>query len=175
MENPGFSHWIVFALSGELDMSRISELDALFAPALCGEPVKALVDFSDVTFMDSSALGWLLKVQDEVDKADGKLHLVAPAEGSLMRLLSLSGLTDRFAVFASRGAAEQSLSQPDEIDDLLASFPSPGSPGTAPLFRTIGDGDLWQRATDAGYMEWTGLGHRLTDKGRARTNRINQG
>jgi anti-sigma B factor antagonist len=173
MENPGFSHWIVFALSGELDMSRTAELDALFAPALCGDPVNALVDFSDVTFMDSSALGWLLKVQDQIEQADGKLHLVAPAEGSLMRLLSLSGLTDRFAVFASRSAAEQSLSQPDEIDHLLASFTSPGT--AAPLFRAVGDGDLWQRATDAGYMEWTGLGHRLTDKGRARTNRINQG
>ena len=171
--NPVFSPWIVFALSGELDMSRTDELEAMFAPFLGGEPVNALVDLSDVGFMDSSAIRWLLRVQDQIDRVNGKLHLVAPSDGPLMRLLSLSGLAERFAVFPTRIAAEQGPSQPDEIDHLLAKVAGPGT--TPSALQTLVDGDARQGVTDAGYNEWTGLGHRLTEKGRDRTNRVNQG
>ena len=96
---PADSPWAVFALTGELDMSRTPELDEIVASALHGEPANAIVDLSAVTFMDSSVISWLLRFKDRTDQVGGGLRLVAPEGGILVRLLSLTGLNDRFAIF----------------------------------------------------------------------------
>lgn len=101
------SPWVVLALSGDIDMSRSDELDAMTASTFGAGKVNAIFDLSAVSFMDSSALRWLLKLQDLADETGGCLRLVAPEEGSLVRLLSLTGLADRFAVFPTRMDAEQ--------------------------------------------------------------------
>jgi anti-sigma B factor antagonist len=115
------SPWVVLTLNGELDMSRGEELDEMAAATFRGEQVNAIFDLSDVAFMDSSALRWLMKVQQIADQTGGCLRLVAPESGSLLRLLSLTGLADRFAVFPTRAEAEQASSgKTDAVDDLLA-------------------------------------------------------
>ena len=115
------SPWVVLTLNGELDMSRSDELDEMAAATFRGDRVNAIFDLSDVAFMDSSALRWLMKVQQIADQTGGCLRLVAPEGGSFMRLLSLTGLADRFDVFATRAEAEQASSgRIDAVDDLLA-------------------------------------------------------
>jgi anti-sigma B factor antagonist len=117
------SPWVVLTFSGELDMSRGDELDGMAATLFSGNQVNAIFDLSDVAFMDSSALRWLLKVQERADQTGGRLRLVAPEEGSLLRLLSLTGLADRFAVFPTRTDAEQpSPGVTEAADDRLPSF-----------------------------------------------------
>lgn len=117
------SPWVVLHLSGELDMSRSDELDAMAAAIFRGEQVRAIFDLSDVAFMDSSAIRWLLKVQDGADRTGSCLRLVAPEGASLLRLLSLTGLGDRFAVFPTTAEAEQApVAMTDAADDLVSSF-----------------------------------------------------
>ena len=117
------STWVVLALSGDLDMSRSDELDGITATTFGAEKVNAIFDLSAVAFMDSSALRWLMKVQDLAVETGGRLRLVAPEEGSLVRLLSLTGLADRFAVFPTRTDAEQpSPGMTEAVDDLLPSL-----------------------------------------------------
>lgn len=101
------SPWVVLHLSGELDISRSDELDAMAAAVFSADQVYAIFDLSDVAFMDSSAIRWLLKAQDGVDRNGGSLRLVAPLGGSLLRLLALTGLEGRFAVFPTMADAEQ--------------------------------------------------------------------
>lgn len=117
------SPWVVLALVGELDMSRSDELDGLVAEVFDANHVNAIFDLSGVAFMDSSALRWLLKVQERADQTGGSLRLVAPEGGSLMRLLSLTGLADTFAVFPTTTDAEQAPSgMIDAVDDLLSTL-----------------------------------------------------
>jgi anti-anti-sigma factor len=156
-------------------MSRTDELDEMAAAAFHGDQANAIIDLTDVTFMDSSALRWLLNVQERADRSGGRLRLVAPAGGNLIRLLSLTGLTDRFALFPTRTEAEQvSTGMTDAIDDLLTTLSDPTAIRSVRR-QTSYAGDVLDRATEAGYAEWTGLGHRLTDKGRARGNSIAHG
>jgi anti-anti-sigma factor len=108
--------------SGELDMSRSDELDVIAAEAFSGEQVNVIFDLSDVAFMDSSALRWLLKVQERADQTGGRLRLVAPEGGSLLRILSLTGLGDRFAIFPTRADAEQPSSGMTEAPDAFPLF-----------------------------------------------------
>ena len=123
MAGPVGSPWVVLTLSGELDMSRSEELDGMAANVFSGDQVNAIFDLSDVAFMDSSALRWLLKVQEGAHQTGGRLRLVAPEGGSLLRLLSLTGLADRFAVFPTRTDAEQpSPDMTDSADDRLPSL-----------------------------------------------------
>jgi anti-sigma B factor antagonist len=96
---PVGSPWIVLILSGELDISRTEEMDEMAASAMSHQGINVFVDLSAVTFMDSSALRWLLRLQDHIEEAYGRLRVIAPSRGSLVRLLSLTGLEDRFAVF----------------------------------------------------------------------------
>ena len=115
--------WVVLSLSGELDMSCSDELDTMSASTFGAEKVNAIFDLSAVTFMDSSALRWLLKTQDLADQTGGCLRLVAPDRGSLMRLLGLTGLTNRFAVFLTKTEAEQpSPGVTEAHDDRLPSL-----------------------------------------------------
>ena len=113
MVSPGSSPWVLMTLTGELDMSRTAELDEMVAAAMEGDRVDVIVDLSEVTFMDSSALRWLLRVQERIDQVSGRLRLVAVDGGSPLRILSLSGLGDRFAVFATTVEAQHDEAQPD--------------------------------------------------------------
>ena len=119
MAGTGGSPWVVLRLTGELDMSRCDELDAAAAKAFSGTHVNAIFDLSDVAFMDSSALRWLLRAQDRANESGATLRLVAPDGGSLLYLLSLTGLADRFAVFPTREEAEQGSPRATEPADGL--------------------------------------------------------
>ena len=93
--------WVVLTLTGELDIARTPDLDKMAAAVLGSDKADAVVDLSGVTFMDSSALRWLLNLQDRLERGSGRLRLAAPPGGSLDRLLSLSGLDGRFEMFAT--------------------------------------------------------------------------
>ena len=123
MANPNDSPWLLFTFTGELDLSRLDELEEMVGTTFTGEQVNAIFDLSGVSFMDSSALRWFLKIQDRADLCRGQLRLVAPPEGNFQRLLSLTGLVGRFEVFPTRDEAETAPARsPDDVDDLLATL-----------------------------------------------------
>lgn len=149
MANPNDSPWRVFVVTGELDMSRIDELDELVGSAFDGARVNAIFDLSGVSFMDSSALRWFLKVQDRIDLSTGQLRLVAPSDGHLQRLLGLTGLADRFSVFPSRIEGEATaVDATDGIEDLVATLSNQRA--RAETRPTPFDSAIWEQASAAG-------------------------
>ena len=82
---PGFH---IVALHGELDLMSANGLtDALVE--LAGSTV--VVDLSDLTFMDSSGIGALVRARNRI-RADGQLMLSRPG-GIVRRALEIAGLT----------------------------------------------------------------------------------
>src|SRR2546423_12556044 len=83
------------------------EIDFLTAPALVAELDRAInegdgkvvVDFCDVTFMDSSGAHALLEASKRL-RAMGQGFSVICVRGSISRLLEILGLGDRFALHA---------------------------------------------------------------------------
>ena len=96
-------------VEGGLDRRRIDELDRLVAPAVRRDGVRVFLDITDVTFMDSSGLGWLLRIQEALELRGGSLLVVAAGQEVLPKLLSLTGLDDQVAVFAPSFNAEQGI------------------------------------------------------------------
>ena len=89
----------VFRLQGEVDLARQAELDAIAAAA--AESQVAIVDMTEVTFIDSTVLNWLVHVKQALEQRNGRLRVVA-LDGVVTRLLSIAGLGEVIEVFPNQ-------------------------------------------------------------------------
>ena len=89
----------VFKLTGEVDIARQAELDAIAAAAT--EARLAIVDLTEVTFVDSTVIDWLLRTKRVIEEKKGRLRVVAP-EGLVTRLIAITELEDVIEVFPTQ-------------------------------------------------------------------------
>jgi anti-anti-sigma factor len=90
--------------SGELDVGATPRLSTVLAMAYASPGGRLVLDLSDVAFIDSTALGTILKAAAQLDESGTNLAVVVP-EGPVRRLMQLTNLTQRFRMFATREAA----------------------------------------------------------------------
>jgi anti-anti-sigma factor len=96
------SHLIV--AGGELDIVATSEMSAIFAMAAAGPQEAVVLDLVNVEFIDSSALGTILRAAEQLAKAGKRLHVVVP-DGPVRRLLEITGTAQRFSLHSTRERA----------------------------------------------------------------------
>lgn len=88
-------------LFGELDLHSARELAATLSEAV-GDVTRGLViDLRRVTFMDSTALGALIRAAEQLRNQGRKLAVVRTPGGQVDVLLEVSGLTDRFELLSA--------------------------------------------------------------------------
>ena len=92
----------VIALSGELELSRKAEIQR--ALQLHGREMAVLIDFSDVSYADSTALAELLRYFSEATKAHVAVALLIKSV-QFARVIEYAGLAEAFQVFRDRSAA----------------------------------------------------------------------
>jgi anti-sigma B factor antagonist len=90
--------------SGELDISATPRLSTVLAVAATSAGGRLVLDLSEVSFIDSTALGTILKAAAQLDESGTNLEVVAPA-GPVRRLLEMTNLTRRFRLYSTREAA----------------------------------------------------------------------
>jgi anti-anti-sigma factor len=90
--------------SGELDIAATPRLSTVLAMAAARPGGRMVLDLSDVTFIDSTALGTILKAAAQLDDSGTLLAVVVP-DGPVRRLLEMTNLTQRFRLFGTRVAA----------------------------------------------------------------------
>ena len=99
------------SIAGELDIATVPRL----IDALAAEPAATagalVVDLAGVTFMDSTGLGELVKLEHALAARAGRLAIACP-EGPARLLLDVTGLTEQLAVFATRAEAEAATGRP---------------------------------------------------------------
>jgi anti-anti-sigma factor len=93
------SHLIVAA--GELDLASTSEMSAIFAMSAAGPQDSVVLDLMSVDFIDSSALGTILRAAQQLEAVGKRLHVVAP-DGPVKRLLEITGTAQRFTLHTTR-------------------------------------------------------------------------
>jgi anti-anti-sigma factor len=89
-------------LDGELEIGRRDEVRR--ALQFAGPEKAVLLDFSAVTYADSTALSELLRFRTEASNQGVALALLVTGR-QLGRLLQYAGLDQAFAVFNTRAAA----------------------------------------------------------------------
>ena len=98
----------VVALSGELDIYTAPQFKECMLEILDAGVDRLVVDLSDVTFIDSTALGVLIGGVRRVHTAGGAMALVVTSR-AVERVLSITGLDRVFTIHATRAAAFESL------------------------------------------------------------------
>jgi anti-anti-sigma factor len=78
------------AITGELDMSNIDQLEAAVSPELVREPARLVVDVAGLTFADSSAIALWVRWAGLVDD----FELRSPP-GLLRHVIRTMGLADK--------------------------------------------------------------------------------
>jgi anti-sigma B factor antagonist len=98
----------VVAVTGEVDMSAAPAFErALFQAVAGDEPT--ILDLSEVTFMDSTAIGALLTVRRQAELKPGRFAVVCEPGSEIERTLEYMGLDAAFSVVPSRGSAAAEL------------------------------------------------------------------
>jgi anti-sigma B factor antagonist len=91
-------------ITGDLDLAATPELSTVLLIAAGAPGSLVVLDVSAVEFIDSSALGTLLKAGGEIESAGKRLRIVC-AGGPVRQLLELTNLTNRFQLCPSRDDA----------------------------------------------------------------------
>ncbi|MCZ2523834.1 STAS domain-containing protein [Streptomyces sp. HB2AG] len=96
--------WSVIPLRGELDLVTGPWLRACLDRHLAAGRCRIVVDLSDVTFMDCTTLGLLVRARKEARTRSGAVRLVAGRPQVLM-LLDMTGMRRSFEVLPTLEAA----------------------------------------------------------------------
>jgi anti-sigma B factor antagonist len=95
----------VIEVEGELDLARAPDLKWILLDALEAGATQLVLDFSRVTFIDSTAIGALIGVTRSLE--DGARLAIASLQPQALKIFEVSGMGDIFATFAT-------------VDDALA-------------------------------------------------------
>ena len=94
----------VFSVHGELDLHEAPELRDRISVAIDRGARVIVVDLTEVTFIDSMALGVLLAASNRLRPTGGGLRLVVPSP-SIRRIFEISLLDHVFTLDSTRGEA----------------------------------------------------------------------
>ncbi|MFA4965359.1 MAG: STAS domain-containing protein [Thermoleophilia bacterium] len=98
----------VVALGGEVDLYTAPRFKECMLELLDAGVVRLVVDFSAVSFVDSTALGVLIGGVRRANAAGGAMALVVTSR-PVARVLAITGLDRVFSIHATREAALEAL------------------------------------------------------------------
>jgi anti-sigma B factor antagonist len=98
----------VVAVSGELDLSTVQRLEEALDAAVRETEGTLLLDFSQVSFMDSSGVSVLLRARALLGREDRAVAVICPP-GHVRDVFGLAGIEDLFTLFDTREAAAGAL------------------------------------------------------------------
>ncbi|HEX2016994.1 MAG TPA: STAS domain-containing protein [Solirubrobacteraceae bacterium] len=98
----------VITLSGEVDIVEARQLSAVFSEAVGDTTREVIVDLRDVTFMDSTGLGTILKAHARL-RRQGRPMAVVVAPGPVMDLMAMGGLLEQLRVVDSLDGARDAV------------------------------------------------------------------
>ena len=90
------------APEGELDVHSIPAVAQQLNEAAGADHPQVILDLSEVTLLDSTALGGIIDVQHRFNGQGRKLSVIAPNGSAAAVMLELTGLRSAFSVFGAR-------------------------------------------------------------------------
>ena len=92
--------WVVVAVTGELDVYTAPALEEALGELVDADRVSIVVDLTDVSFMDSTGLGLLIKALKWTREKDGTLRIVANTD-KILKVFRVTGLDSVLDLHAS--------------------------------------------------------------------------
>jgi anti-sigma B factor antagonist len=101
-------HAYLVALTGEVDLYKAPEFKKKLLELIAQGAKQVIVDFSETTFIDSTALGVLVGAVRRLRVSEGQLSLVC-SDRSITRVFEITGLDRVFRIYPSRVEAVEQL------------------------------------------------------------------
>jgi anti-sigma B factor antagonist len=99
----------VVAVRGEIDLFTAPELKQRLTDAIEGGKTRIVVDLSDTTFLDSTALGVLIGAVKRLRSRDGGALVIVNVDQNIAKTFEITGLDQIFTILAERDAAIAAL------------------------------------------------------------------
>jgi anti-sigma B factor antagonist len=94
----------VLAVRGEIDLFTAPELKQVLAEAIEGGRIRIIVDLTNTTFLDSTALGVLIGAVKRLRSRDGALAIVN-VDDNIAKTFEITGLDQIFTIVPTRDEA----------------------------------------------------------------------
>ena len=98
----------VVAVSGEIDLFTAPELKSALGEALESGHIRIVVDLTNTSFLDSTALGVLIGAVKRLRSRDGALVIVN-VDQNIAKTFEITGLDQIFTILPDRQAAISAL------------------------------------------------------------------
>ncbi|MEZ5126422.1 MAG: STAS domain-containing protein [Thermoleophilia bacterium] len=98
----------VVSLEGEIDIYSSPQFKEVLLRGIEEGASRIVIDLTDVTFIDSTALGVLVSGAKRVRPHNGSLDIIC-VDDNIIRILEITGLDRIFGVFTSRGEALEAV------------------------------------------------------------------
>ena len=102
----------VIAVAGEIDLFTAPELKSALAAAVEGGRTRIVVDLTETSFLDSTALGVLIGTVKRLRSRDGRLTIVN-VDPNIAKTFEITGLDQ---ISTIRGSREDALAALDEAE-----------------------------------------------------------
>jgi anti-sigma B factor antagonist len=94
----------VLAVRGEIDLFTAPELKQVLAESIEAGRIRIIVDLTDTTFLDSTALGVLIGAVKRLRSRDGALAIVN-VDDNIAKTFEITGLDQIFTIVPTRDEA----------------------------------------------------------------------
>jgi anti-sigma B factor antagonist len=94
----------ILALEGDIDLHRSPEIKLTLEPLIAQKVKRILLDFSAVTYIDSSGLATMIETLQRVQSYGGKFAMFGLRE-SVRAVFEIARLDQIFSIFADEPAA----------------------------------------------------------------------
>lgn len=94
----------ILALEGDIDMHRSPEVKETLEPLIAQKVPRILVDFSAVTYIDSSGLATMIETLQRIQSYGGKFAMFGLRE-SVRAVFEIARLDQIFSLFSDEAAA----------------------------------------------------------------------
>lgn len=91
---------IVVHVAGEVDLANAPELDEQLATVMGQSPTQLIVDLTNVTFMDSTGLGVLVRALKRSREQEIRLDLIVTNE-RVLKVIGITGLDTVLPIHSS--------------------------------------------------------------------------
>jgi anti-sigma B factor antagonist len=105
---------ITIVLGGELDMCAAPALRDALKRATKARVKNVIVDLTDATFVDSTAIGALLAASKHARESGGRLRLIC-ANRNVLRTVEIAGLDRHIAIAPTHEEALKLVDTPTEL------------------------------------------------------------
>ncbi len=104
MPNESKTQTGILALEGEIDLHRSPQVKETIEPFIAQKIARILVDFSAVTYIDSSGLAVMIETLQRIQSYGGKFAMFGLRE-SVRAIFEIARLDQIFSIFPDEAAA----------------------------------------------------------------------